>query len=298
MRFIWIIIVFFSASIIHSCTKEIEFELPVPDESLVVYSMFHPDSIWQVSVSCLTQVEGYTYRSLYVENAVVDLFENNEKIETLSNTTNGNYISSLGSKPKHGNLYHIRVSAEGYPTAVSAQEILPEAAEIDSLIVYDNIDASLYTNFYPEDLALFSEYAISFKLAFTSRQEGSYQKVATVSNYTEVVWAYATVTELQYNIIPLLQESLIKTDKQSNNHELLFFSCTLGPETCEYLDSMDIVLFTYNESYYKYIESLYLQERDMQNAFLSPTNLYSNIQYGQGIFSGYTTDECEVNFLK
>ena len=295
MRFIWIIIVFFSASIIHSCTKEIEFELPTPDESLVVYSMFHPDSIWQVSVSSLTQVEGYTYKSLYVENAVVDLFENNEKIETLSYSTKGHYISSVGTKPKYGNLYHIKVSAEGYPTAVSAQEMLPKAAEIDSLIVYDTIDASFYTNFYPEDLAYFSEYASSFKLSFTSKLEISYHKVAAISNYTEVVWAYATITELQYNIIPLLQESLIKTDKQSNSHELLFFTCTLGPETCEYLDSLDIVLFTYNESYFKYIESLYLQERDMQNAFLSPTNLHSNIEYGQGIFSGYTTDKCEVN---
>jgi len=295
MRFIWIILVFFSACFINSCTKEIDFKLPAPDKSLVVNSLFHPDSIWQVSVSSLTQVEGYKYKSLYVENATVELFENNNKIETLIYTKKGNYISSNGTKPKHGYLYHIQVSSEDYPTAVSAQEMLPEVSNIESLIIHDSIDASLYTNFYPDDLALFSEYASSFTLAFTLQHEVSYHKVAALSEYTEEVWAYAAITDLQYNIIPWLKEPLIKTDNQSNNHELTFFITTQDPNTGEYFDPLDIVLFTYNESYYKYIESLYLQERDMQNAFLSPTNLYSNIQYGQGIFSGYTTDEYKVN---
>lgn len=289
-----------------------EVSFPDTEPRLTVTSYFNPDSTWRVRVSQSSSLaENRRGRQLGgveplppVGNATVQILRSGQVVDTLRNIDldsplYADYDGTYGTAftPTAGASYTLRVEAPGFDpvtaeSAVPAPIPVTHASFSDSVYIYQPDSAN------PEPVS-------QFTFRFTDPPgERNYYRVVLYPRRNDVTRGFAPIDVFTINAeidrdlfadpgtfasgdwveeFPF-RRSVVFTDNAFDGQE---YELTVSvPISRSYLYGYEAVLSTISEEYYKYRQSVWLQEVTAKNPFAEPVTIQSNVEGGFGIFGG------------
>lgn len=291
---LYLFIIFFVICL-YSCEKVIEIEIPEVKPSLVVNSIFSPDSLLKVQISSSNYI--YDSSENYINDAIVELYLEGNLIENLENSGNGFYKSI--SKPIDLKNYQIKVKHSDYDE-VSSESYIPEKVEIKSLKNTFNSYRDMYGDYChqleiifidPPETENFYEiklYIDSLKDWFWSHDDTIVYKSEFLYFNTNDIVLNSEIDFSQNNNMVFFSDELINGEEKSIilNYKFSSFPSDEPIDTLFNLfvqfNSTSKEYFEYEESYYNFMNTLsylYIPEYNYQ--------VISNIENGFGVFAGY-----------
>jgi hypothetical protein len=120
--------------------KVIPYELPYEGNKLAVWCFIQPNKTVEVTVSPTYPPLGSVTLEI-VDDAVVELYENDSLVATLQHTEKGIYTSNFF--PIVGKDYHLKVSATDFEGFVVSEKVrIPQKPEILNIDFIDSITIS------------------------------------------------------------------------------------------------------------------------------------------------------------
>ncbi len=108
-----------------SCSKVVEYELPYDGDKIVVNGILWANELISISVTKSANPTGTIADDLALNDAVVEIYENGNYLETLVLDNNGTYKSKVGFMPIEGSEYSFIVSVQGFETVKSVPVKIP-----------------------------------------------------------------------------------------------------------------------------------------------------------------------------
>ncbi len=294
--------------LIGSCRKKLDIDIPDGDKHIVVNGIITQDSLIKVNIS-KSQNALDSGKIPVLTNATVKLFEDNTFIEDLMHIEDGNYISSI--TPELEKKYKITVDYGNLKSVAAKMELITAVpiASIDTTIETEIIDEGMEWEFEVKNLKL--EITINDNPDENDFYFLSLSTMMPNYDYSEEPPLYIGLieTELYFD-----SEDLVFRNNNSNFHlnnmyghvftDELFNGSqyTVDIETSlNYRDVNDpelleitaqqivkIKLLTVNEDIYRYITSYNLNQESEYDPFAQPVQIFTNVENGLGLFSGYT----------
>lgn len=271
----WSIILLF---MLVACETVVEIDLPVHTPQLVANAFFHPDGLWDVT---LTSSRDPLDRSEvdFVEDALVNILENDQVIATLPYTGEGRYRTT-SPRPIAGRTYTLRAAAPGFAT-VSASDAVPREVAInrvETAIVGSGFDAEMIVDIFFQD----------------PPGERNYYHIMVIGNdnYGGRNPAYFESNDL---ILENADDFDIE-DSRFGGDEALFqdavfagseYRLRISLNNLQFYHSFQIYFSNISEAFYRYQRSALLQDRVDDNPFAEPVLVFDNIENGFGIFAAY-----------
>lgn len=133
MRKIFTLLLFISLwlFLIYSCEKIIDIDIPDRERKIVLNSLITPDSLVEIHLSESESILKAGLSMDIIENATVQLYENNSFATLLLYTGEGCYVSS-DFYPREENQYSVEVSVPG-KDPVSSSVLIPDPVKIISI---------------------------------------------------------------------------------------------------------------------------------------------------------------------
>ena len=302
------------------CTETFEIDFPEEPQQLVIYSLFHPDSVWQVAVSTTKDLNSPGTPYPVVDQATVEIYQDDQRVDELAfqgymvpskviDNVRGItydtmiwrrehlYRSQRGTKPEPGVTYTVRVSAPGYPS-VEATGRIPDFPSV-TLEAFKITDPSRFNSQFLEITSVIRDnpdqndfYLAGISYPILELHDGQNGGYDTVYNRQFVMLEMVDIQSIY------LQQFKLFSDQS-------FFGITypvkFGVELDETivlqnLDSLTLYLGAVSESFYRYYEALEAQgEYGVGFVNLTdPPKAYSNVEGGLGVFAGYNTVDFSV----
>lgn len=280
-----IVYLFISIIYLQACSSvEIDYIQPTTAKKLVVYCFFNPDSVWTVQVSKLGSVTDLVSDSLLIDNAIVTILENNKVIDTLKFKETGFYISESKLKPVYNKKYQLQVSCKGYEKIYSTQESLPSPISISSKKVYQYLLPNTFSKETYNDTLWYKQKTVETDLSF---KKGQFLRISTTHLQNNVEWGVsAALNNMTYlTEYETLNGSIFEAKETAN----------LKLQTAVSYESNKLHLMTISPNYLL-SEVSYAEYEFVVNTtkILMPSNVFSNIIGGGGLFVGYTLKIIEL----
>jgi hypothetical protein len=260
--------------------KVIPYELPYEGNKLAVWCFIQPNKTVEVTVSPTYPPLGSVTLEI-VDDAVVELYENDSLVATLQHTEKGIYTSNFF--PIVGKDYHLKVSATDFEGFVVSEKVrIPQKPEIlnidfiDSITISNNNDIEgimhIEINLREEDNFEFKENSPIF----------SYFSMRTSSN---MIYNNCQEKTVAFNYIQAKLSCLV------NENQLVFetkYNINKKPE------KLTFQLSTTSNTYLEFYLSADATDIEQGFGFVSePINVYTNIQGGYGLLAAYNPFEYE-----
>ena len=287
-----------------ACEKKIDFEGDVLTSKLVVNDDFDPTRSWSVHVSnSLSVIDNANLR--VIEDAEVNIYNGNDLVETLIHTNDGFY-HSLDILPKPNTNYTIEVSAPGFEP-VTSTSIAP-----DNNLEILSIDTSYVEREFSDSRSL----RLDITIKDTQVGQNYYGIGATG------IFINPQTMQESHHVLHLYSSGLIFGASNGDNKygetlpfdDILFdnnqyvLSVNIDQIDGEYQEIYDefgtyigyelvppttlkLRFFSYSEELYLYNKSINSYENNNGDPFSQPTQVFTNIEGGFGIFGGFTEDE-------
>ncbi|MDD3567547.1 MAG: DUF4249 family protein [Bacteroidales bacterium] len=276
-----------------SCYKKLDWNPPEFEKKPVVNGIIKSGSLVSIMVS--TAVKFTAKPTPAVDNAEVLLYVNNEYAETLEYIGDGLYQSQLIAQ--EGREYRCEVTIPGYPTATCSTRI----PKHQNIVKFEHIN-----------MAGVDEEGLTYPAV-----KVTFDNLPDTPVYYEVVIRlfegedYKGIADPFYIVDPvLLNEGLPMTVFSNELIEGSTYTMTINYTTgsasnhnnagwVTNLFPVQVELRTICHSYYKFIKQQYLYELATSEPLLSvgvtgTYNLYSNVQHGYGILTGYSSVKSEI----
>lgn len=302
--------------ILSSCRKKLDISIPKGKEHIVINGIVTNDSLIKINISKSQDIlNNDTITSL--NNATVKLYNGETFIENLTNYGYGNYISTISSEI--GKQYNISVSSgELKPVKAKMKLITPtQIVSIDTTIEVENNDFG--EGFSPK------QYNMHFKIKINDDANSKNYYMLSISStnaiydyeqYPPVIIGYYDINQdfdtndiifngadSWFGIDEIYGRAF--TDELINgkeytinvNSHLYFDYYEEGIDAENY--QIKVKLLSISEDIYKYIISYNLNQETEYDPFAQPVQIYTNIEDGLGLFSGYTmvVDSLSIDFL-
>lgn len=283
------------------CETVVDVDVPKNPPKLVLNSTLNENDFIGVNLSESRYILDDTdFR--FITGAKVDIYEDGAFLETLPDSTNGNYISAT-HKPERGKSYKVIASKPGFDE-VSAEVTLP----IDTVKVLEiTVDTIQISNY--DYIQNYTRFNVKIQ------DDGTKKNFYTVSLITEYYYY-----EYDYSFSPpvLLDSTYTKyldyiesrdpifEDFSSYDRQLLFndelFNGNIYtvPILSSYYDyeadypergsvTFTLIIGNTSESYYQYNITSSLQDWTNNDPFAQPVQVYTNITNGYGILGAYNS---------
>ncbi|MFD2514458.1 DUF4249 domain-containing protein [Pontibacter locisalis] len=261
--------------LLSGCTDIVELELPEPKAQLVVNSTFTPDSAWAVEISASqSALTSMPYHM--VQNAVVEIYQGSQKINSLQHIGNGKY-KSTEVLPLPLQRYTIKANAPGYHSC-TATDFVP------SKPVITNFKLAAVRNVKDPQMA---EVEASFILKDEPNAANYYYVNAYIQDTSHTGEPYKNYVSINFNA-PFEEEFNVSSryffsDKFIDGQDAPLKVRYERPAKGKVL-TLNVVQIT--PDYYTYSKTLEKQSyRD--NFLTAPIPVHNNIKDGFGIFAGY-----------
>lgn len=276
MGYVWVFI--FSFWIFSACETIVEVDLPEYDPVLVANVIFSPDSVWAAR---LYKSKGILEKGRIesVVNAIVEIKDGEEIVANLSHVSEGYYKTLFDIKPEIGRTYTLTAQAPDL-NAIEATDIIPTPVQltaVDGIVDQREWDITAHftdpvgKNYY--QVVVFEERILS---------NGS----------TALFPAYFGSDDLLFfNKGGIQNEEAIFDDALIGEKT---YSLKLTARSFNSIRAMHVMLMSVTESYFKYMKSSQSQEKNGDNPFASPVQVYTNIEKGIGIFAGFSGSSMRV----
>lgn len=273
-----------------SCTIVEEIDVGLEEPTLVLNSLFNPDSVWSVDVSetinIIDNPQGISYFP-FVKDAVVTIYdENNVLVETLAYSESGisrpRYLGK--SKPMPGKKYRIVVLVKDrFP--IQATNVAPEAIPISSV----EIDSTAYFLNSGDDLNI----SVTFN---DPDNESNYYSLKILRNaytlvnsdtvrYVEDVYYEPTDLSFLENFDGI--SGVLFSDRLFNGSITTVKVKSKLKNPLGETERISLVLLSISKQYYQYFITKNLQKREVGDLFSQPVPLFTNVENGVGLFGGY-----------
>ncbi len=288
-----------------ACERPLEIETSTM-KKLAVNSTFTPDSSWAVFVTQPEDPFSTTPNFSNIEDAMVEVFENGQKIvelmfsESNQNMEAGYYRPNTSSKPKEGNTYTIKISAENFPIAYAT----------------DSIPTTNFTlhHFINKEAANEEDLLFQINLEDLGGRESFYQLSLIQNAYVEhyvrddtlyhfVNKQYIPLTAKEYDALWTIPSELDGGFEMLNKLGFIFRNQGVHPFVKNIqlrseivpIDAPQELVYRYtlevrqlSKSYFLYQKSLSDNQITQHNPLAEPHNFHNNIVNGFGNFAGYS----------
>jgi len=302
--------------ILSSCRKKLDITIPKGKEHIVVNGIITNDSLIKINISKSQDIlNNDTITSL--NNANVKLYNGETFIENLTNYGYGNYASTISSEI--GKQYNISVSSgELKPIKAKMQLITPvQIVSIDTTIDIEN-------NILGEGFAS-KQYKVHFKIKINDDANTKNYYLLSISSTNPIY---------DYEQDPPVLIGYYETNQGFDTNDIIFNGAdawfgiddmygqaftdelingkqyTINVNSSLYFNYYDegvdteglqvkVKLLSISEDIYKYIISYNLNQESEYDPFAQPVQIFTNIEDGLGLFSGYTMviDSLGLDFL-
>lgn len=288
-----------------ACTKEVKVNIPEHQSSLVISSNTLVDDTFRLQVGKSAAILKYKPNlDLSVPNATVLLYEGDKPLGAMHyDNVNGMYTAE--NIAEAGKKYTIKVSAPGFNSAESMSEV-PSAVKIKSIkripnarVDIDGVQQDEVRISFDDPVATEDFYVLSLVIPVVedSFMHGSMYSTCVNTNDPSVESIYNE--SIDQNTC-LSSDGIFFRDALFNGttKELRIFVASNVLQAVEDVNGTlfypGIELQHVPEAYFRYQKSYRFASENMGNPFAEPTNVYSNVKNGYGIFSVVSTDYAEV----
>lgn len=286
------IFIIFLTIILGSCTEETNIFFGETPKKLIVNSIIGTDSLFKVQVYLNKNV---TDPAPFVkpENAIVKIYENDQYIETLPYMNDGKYKSETFI-PKEDNKYTVEVEVPNYPTA-KAEIVIPKSVKIKSYEIttaqVGDMEGKRIELTLTDPIGSENYYYVEINRvdAFTLQHLG---KV-----YIGLVYENNEIPLFNTPIGNIINQGLLLDDKAFNGNTVDIAFTTTDILSFSEKENVKLILSlkTVPKEYFDYFMNVVAQINEQESVFsTAPTNVYTNIQNGLGIFIGYSRDTVEI----
>lgn len=289
---------------------------------LVVGGEFNPDSIWSVEIGKSRAIGGsVTAAELFIQDATVTILGESGQSETLVHTGNGVFQSQSGRHPVIGEIYRLDVASPGFESVYSISHApglqsafvdiqavntefpdqpryrlrfsvtdLPGKSyyrmQIDQ-VVPSCLDDEGFTSWYDEPEGV---PAYSYGINFNSPEPSFYDDASTLDEPPNALDQYGGSAVFWR---PYFSDRLFEDDARE-------FEIFVRPHIFETepVPRFRLVISSLSEEMVLHERSFTLQDEYLFGSdplFGNPINIYSNIEGGLGIFSGYTNNSYRID---
>ncbi len=272
----------------------LDIDIPAHEPKLVIHAYGSTmDSFLKIQLTrsqALDENEN-NISQLFIANAEINVYEDNEFLLTVPENSGAssssyafNYISEpLSGNFKEGSTYKIVVKVSGYPIA-EASCILPPRQ-------------------FPQDLAFEEEGGINEEGDQRSSVKMTIDDEATIDNYAEARITlkqlggqdeYFTTTYTS-SVDPSVIQGAFSVSAlisdESFNGELKKLDLQMYPTTINDIDGRLYLLWrSISYEHYQFIKTLKAFHDNEDNPFTTPTQIFTNVKNGLGIFSVFHED--------
>lgn len=267
------------------CELVVDVDIPIEKNTLVLNSLFNPDSTWKARVSLSRHILDEAPYS-YVDNALIVVFEDETPIDTLQFDSLG-YYRSINGRPQAGKNYSMRAVTADHGNAFASswcpKPILAEFSPIQSTIGESGIP----------------EYA--FTISFHDLAGQDFYQVMAISEYRYTNPHTGQGFVNRSNVHIWSDDEGIDDDEIANIEGFFFpdvlfdgkdFSVNVKMQPNMWGGNAKAKYYIYfravSKDYYKYKVTSLLQNYTSGDPFAQPVNVYNNIENGFGIFAGFT----------
>ncbi len=301
--------------LLSACETVIEIDPPYYDSELNIISKFSQDSVWSARVMRTIPIGNDSdARDFFLADATVMIYQGDVLIDQLINdgADDGWYASSSGRVPELETSYRIVVEAPGF-TSVSAESMAPPSPKLTGVSIKEITDSDfpwLEDSGYnisfgienPSGLNYFNFSVYAGTLEDASLGFANYSLISLGLRYDTRKW-YCNYSDV-LNPIAADGESgdgtsfcriAVFSDRSFDNqatHQFeiesypVFFFFDPQDEMMDQWTHIVLVVQSLSPEYVEYSGSLETQSDS--EGFEEPSNLYSNIDGGHGIFAGYS----------
>lgn len=280
-----------------SCRKVIDVKLPTKDGKIVINSFFNDKEQLTVNISKSLHILD-NMETKFLDDAEVNIFENNAFKETMTNIGGGNFISKTFTPSKE---YTYKIYAKyGDLKQAYSENTIPNPIKIisvDTSTVYvtnNGINQSGGGGSYPQ-------YQLKIKFKDTENIRNYYSLKIYLKNQYYYYKNTSETKYLDYSTIYFTSNDLA-IETFNNGESALFSDDFLNGKEYSLLINIDkynfpftdnhvlIELNSVSKEYYLYNKSYSLYQKVKGDPFSEPVQVYNNIVNGYGIFAGYSSD--------
>ncbi len=300
-------VIFFT--IFASCRKKLDIDIPDTEKHIVLNGIINPDSIIKVRVTQSKSVLDDS-KIQNLENADVKLFKNDEFAENLQYSDSGFFYSVL--KPEINSNYKITVDYENLKSVNAGISLYtpPVIKKVDTILqteIYDYGDGYADTTYMIHFELQFDDPATSSDYYFLSVSQ-----LAPFFDYTDTSIVFAGYEE--YSVYFDTNDPVLSKDNNefyldrmngkvfsdelfNGNSYTLSFTANYqnyrdiyykNNDASQYPSMIVLKLLKVTEAIYNYIFSYNLNQQTEFDPFAQPVQVYSNVENGLGLVSGYT----------
>lgn len=300
-----------------SCELVVEVEVPNIPPKLVVNSVFKSgDSTWYVSVATTAHILGHTSGTLIAPGAIpiltdetgnqIPLVEHQVSEANFVGTwyqTGGGVVYTASSVAVPGVIYRLEVSAPNFTPVVASTQAPIEIEIVDATLDTEGIIQDDYGSAMVPLTITFNDPAgqrdFYYPRLFHSQRYEYYDPVIedTVRGVS-VQPIYMTKTLGDIDFIEFEEDEDIIDDQAFDGKSFTMhrYARLRGVLLSDKVEAVWVSLGHADESYYRYFRSMTLQRETSGNPLAEPVQVYSNVEGGLGIFTGYT--ESRWYFIK
>lgn len=281
------------------CEVVVDVDIPIKSPSVTLNGFLNPDSVPSVRLTASQHILSEGEFQL-IENAAVDLYEDDILVERLTEQAPGRYKGQ--TYPRRSPVYTIKVAKDGYKTVTASTSLPSTRVMINDLTYVKNEQSD------------FGAPSYSFTIKFTEPQGANYYELLMLRKMAVVEFDPNTG---QHNVVdsvyqqhylesddPVLSEAggsfggLAFSDVLINGKEVTLtfntFMYAYGPEDVDNGVKIRVVLRQLSESLYEYKVTSALQNQLDGNPFAEPVPVYNNVEDGYGIFGGCSEEYIEM----
>lgn len=297
-----IIILFITALLIFSsCEKTVIIDVPETEPKLTAHAWVGKGDVIIVQVGksrhILSPHPNYDYLNSYiVKDATVVLYENDVVYDNLVYDANDyKYKSPTGKTIRGGYTYTLKINAPGFKEA-EAITVVPTQSTITEVQRVRNAGTNSYGN-EVDDITLKFDDPLEknfYLIKIYGGYFGSQYPLYCINTTDKDIESMGEVDP--FDPEPCFDgDRLLMKDVNFNGNQKQVKFRIESQELQEYTDPTTgrimrpyIKLYRITEDYFKYIKTLNAFEMNDGNPFAEPSNVYSNLKNGYGIFSAYT----------
>ena len=292
-----------------ACETPIDVDIPGDYTSLLVIDGdFNPDSVWAIKVNKSVPLGGsINVSELFVQDATVTILGESGQSEILAHTGSGIFRSQSDTYPAAGEVYRLDVTSPGFESvhAISHAPRLQSAfLDIQAVDTESRFAHTYRLRFSVTDLPGKSYYQVRidqvqpsclregvplyYNISFNSPEPSFYHDATTLDEPPNARNAYSGAF---YE--PYFSDRLFEDDVR----EFEIFARVSIFEN-EPIQRLRLVVSSLSEEQVLHDRTFILQDEYLFNEdpiFGSAINIYSNIEGGLGIFSGYTSNSYRID---
>lgn len=298
----------------NSCERVLETDINGVKPKLVIVSNFTADNNLEVIITRTKHVTASSNHADVVTNAVVQVYEGETLIEelVLSMPNSGSnalptYIST-DFQPEVGVVYTIKGKAPGYQP-VQATDFIPKGTAVGEVGFINTLDVktgeetadvnfSIDLNFQddPDEVnyyhILFYQELLGYRIDVLPNGDFDTISVAT-TEFAEIDFDLID-TDIPHIKFLGEQSMLLKDESFAGEDVNLTIEGNFSFNIEKYLPgTFSVEIRTVSEAYYLYYTTLVNQSQANEDELVEALPVFENVENGNGIFAGYSTETTE-----